>query len=60
MILKKKINNNEPTVPSTLKEELESNIFLRSDNFKIKTNLNISNSTSLDTFTKLRYLKDNF
>tara|TARA_Y100000590_G_scaffold352918_1_gene405693 strand:+ start:975 stop:1736 length:762 start_codon:yes stop_codon:yes gene_type:complete len=58
--IKKKINNNEPTVPSTLKEELESNIFLRSDNFKIKTNLNISNSTSLDTFTKLRYLKDNF
>tara|TARA_B100000902_G_C27232665_1_gene875721 strand:- start:327 stop:1046 length:720 start_codon:yes stop_codon:yes gene_type:complete len=35
-----------PTLPSTIKEELECNIFLRSDNVK--------------TFSKLRDLKDNF
>ena len=44
--IKKKIANKEPTIPTTLKEELECNIFLRADN--------------LETFTKLRDLKDNF
>tara|TARA_B100001093_G_scaffold505000_1_gene561629 strand:+ start:657 stop:1376 length:720 start_codon:yes stop_codon:yes gene_type:complete len=41
-----KIRNNFPTVPSTIKEELECNIFLKSEN--------------LETFSKLRDLKDNF
>jgi len=41
-----KLKNNLPTVPSTIKDELECNIFLRSNN--------------LETFTKLRDLKDNF
>jgi hydroxyacylglutathione hydrolase len=40
--LKKKL----PTIPSTIKEELECNIFLRADN--------------VETFSKLRDLKDNF
>ena len=53
---KKKI----PTIPSTINDELKSNIFLRSDNKEIKTNLGINNSTSLTTFSKLRDLKDNF
>jgi hydroxyacylglutathione hydrolase len=44
--IKKKLINNLPTVPSTIKEELECNIFLRSDN--------------LESFSKLRDLKDNF
>ena len=44
--IKKKINNKLPTIPSTIKDELECNIFLRSDNLK--------------TFSKLRDLKDNF
>ena len=44
--IKKKINNGTPTLPSTLKEELECNIFLRANNIK--------------TFSKLRDLKDNF
>ena len=41
-----KIKNNLPTIPSTIKEELECNIFLRANN--------------LETFSKLRDLKDNF
>ena len=38
--------NGIPTIPSTLKEELESNIFLRAND--------------IETFSKLRDLKDNF
>ena len=40
------IGTGKPTTPSTLKEELETNIFLKSKNIK--------------TFKKLRDLKDNF
>jgi len=41
-----KLKNRMPTIPSTIKDELECNIFLRSNN--------------LETFSKLRDLKDNF
>ncbi len=58
--INEKIKNNKPTLPSTLKDELKNNIFLRSNNEEIKTNLNIEGSTSLVTFSKLRDLKDNF
>jgi hydroxyacylglutathione hydrolase len=44
--IKKKLLENQPTIPSTIKEELECNIFLRAKNVK--------------TFSKLRDLKDNF
>ena len=44
--IKRKLNNNLPTIPSTIKEELDCNIFLKAD--------------SLQTFSKLRDLKDNF
>ena len=44
--IKKKLQEKLPTIPSTIKEELECNIFLRSDNVK--------------SFSKLRDLKDNF
>ena len=40
------LKNGLPTIPSTIKDELECNIFLRSNNVK--------------TFSKLRDLKDNF
>jgi len=58
--IEEKIKKNKPTIPSTLEDELKSNIFLRSDNENIKNNLNINNSSSLSTFSKLRDLKDNF
>ncbi len=41
-----KLNDSLPTIPSTLKEELDCNIFLRAKDLK--------------TFSKLRDLKDNF
>ena len=44
--LKKKLEKGLPTVPSTIKEELDCNIFLR--------------SKDVESFSKLRDLKDNF
>ena len=44
--IKEKLNKGLPTVPSTLKEELETNIFLKCN--------------SIESFSKLRDLKDNF
>ncbi len=44
--IKKKLENNIPTIPSTLKEENECNIFLR--------------AKDVESFSKLRDLKDNF
>ncbi len=44
--IKKKIRDGLPTVPSTIKDELECNIFLRAND--------------LQSFSKLRDLKDNF
>ena len=41
-----KLKSGLPTIPSTIKDELECNIFLRSNN--------------VETFSKLRDLKDNF
>ena len=44
--IKHKVEKNLPTIPSTLKEELTYNIFLKAKN--------------LEDFSKLRDLKDNF
>ena len=44
--LKPKISIGIPTIPSTLQEELECNIFLRAND--------------VESFSKLRDLKDNF
>ena len=56
--VKKKLNIGLPTIPSTIKDELECNIFLRSEDKSIQENLYSNNS--LETFSKLRDLKDNF
>tara|TARA_Y100000996_G_C22281155_1_gene544088 strand:- start:94 stop:678 length:585 start_codon:yes stop_codon:yes gene_type:complete len=58
--ISEKIKNGEPTIPSTLGEELECNIFLRSDNTEIQNQLGINSGDAIETFTKLRELKDNF
>ena len=58
--IKDKLKKNNPTIPVLLAEELETNIFLRCDNEKIKSNLKMNNSSKLEVFTKLRNLKDQF
>jgi hydroxyacylglutathione hydrolase len=57
---KKRIEEGFPTIPTTLEDELNMNIFLRSDRKDIQSNLNLINSNPFETFSKLRDLKDNF
>jgi hydroxyacylglutathione hydrolase len=49
-----------PTIPSTIKDEIQTNIFLRYDDLNVKGALNLKNASDLEIFTKLRDLKDNF
>ena len=55
-----RIKDRKPTIPSTIKEEIQTNVFLRYDDLDIKRTLNLKNASDLEIFTKLRELKDNF
>ena len=59
-VIDAKIKDGEPTIPSTIGEEIETNIFLRYDDLDVKGTLNLKNASDLEIFTKLRDLKDNF
>ena len=59
-VIKKLRSNNLPTIPSILKDELNSNIFLRCDQNDLKNKLNMKNSEDSKVFRKVRDLKDNF
>ena len=58
--IKKLRSENLPTIPSTLEEELKSNIFLRCDQNDLKIKLNMKNEEDFKVFTKVRDLKDSF
>ena len=53
-------SKNLPTIPTTIKNEIDTNIFLRCDNREIRKNLSLENSSDIEVFIKLRKLKDNF
>ena len=55
-----KLKNNLPTIPTTIGEELKTNIFLRYNNNDIKQALNLKDSSDKEVFSKLRDLKDTF
>ena len=55
-----RIRDRKPTIPSTIKEEIQTNIFLRYDHPDVKEALKLKNASDLEIFTKLRDLKDNF
>jgi len=55
-----RIHQKQPTIPTTIKEELNTNIFLRCDDSEVKKTLNMENATELEVFKKLRDLKDVF
>jgi len=55
-----KIKKRKPTLPSTLADEIKTNIFLRYDDLDIKKQLNLMEASDLEIFSKLRDLKDNF
>ena len=59
-IIEEKIRDKIPTIPSTIKDEVQTNIFLRYDDLDVKNTLNLKKATDLEVFTKLRDLKDNF
>ena len=49
-----------PSIPTSLSDELNTNIFLRCDDNKIKNKLKMDNASKFEVFTKLRNLKDKF
>ena len=55
-----KVKIDLPTIPTSIDEELKTNIFLRYDNNEVKQALNLVDSTDLEIFSKLRDLKDTF
>ena len=62
LFLKQRLKQNAPP-PTTLKEELQSNPFLKTDSAEIRQSVEkilgkVGNE--LDLFTKIRYLKDKF
>ena len=58
--IKKKLDNNQPTIPSTLDQEIKTNIFLRCNDPEIKHTLGLRDSSEVEIFSKLRDLKDSF
>ena len=58
--IKKLRSNNLPTIPSSLEDELKSNIFLRCDQNNVKIKLNMKNEEDFKVFKKVRDLKDSF
>ena len=58
--INEKLNNNLPTIPVTLKDEIDTNIFLRCDNNDIRANLKMPEASEELIFKKLRDLKDEF
>ena len=56
----KKLNSNQPTIPSTLGQEIKTNIFLRCNDPEIKHAIGLKDSSELEVFSKLRDLKDTF
>jgi len=55
-----RLDQKQATIPITIEEELNTNIFLRCDNFEVKKSLHMENSSELEVFRKLRDLKDVF
>ena len=58
--VEKKLKNRLPTIPTTIGEELKTNIFLRCNDPSIKQALDLKDSSEDKVFSKLRDLKDSF
>jgi len=55
-----RIKKGLPTIPVTLEEECNTNIFLRCDNIALKKELKMEDSSEVLVFQRLRNLKDQF
>ena len=58
--IKSQLNKKEPTIPTSLEEELKTNIFLRCNEPSLKNALGMNGSSDEEIFKKLRDLKDQF
>ena len=58
--IQKKLNSNQPTIPTTLGQEIKTNVFLRCNDPEIKRALDMKDSSEVEIFSKLRDLKDSF
>ena len=58
--IKKLRLKNFPTIPTSLEDEIKSNIFLRCDQSELKIKLNMKNQEDFKVFRKVRDLKDSF
>ena len=58
--IKKLRSEGIPTVPSSMKEEKNTNPFLRPWSEEIRTNLNMTDATDEEVFAKIRGLKDTY
>ena len=54
------LKNKKPTIPTTISEEIKTNIFFRFNDPDVEKAINLENSSELEIFTKLRHLKDSF
>ncbi len=50
----------EPTIPTTMLDELTTNSFLRANNAEVKEALGMADASDLEVFTEIRSRKDNF
>jgi hydroxyacylglutathione hydrolase len=53
-------SNNQPTVPTTIADELATNPFFREDSVDLQKTLGMINSQPVEVFAKVRWLKDSF
>ena len=58
--IESRIDKKVPTLPVTIEEELNTNIFLRCDVSSVKKYLGMEHSSEVEIFKKLRDLKDSF
>ena len=58
--IKDLIYRNLPSVPSTIRDELKINPFLRANTIEIKTALNMVKDTNENVFAELRRRRDSF
>ena len=59
-IIELNLNNKKPTIPSTIGDEIKTNIFFKFNDPEVKKAINLENSSDIEVFTKLRDLKDDF
>ena len=58
--IQNKLSSNQPTIPTTIDQEIKTNIFLRCNDPEIKHTLGLKDSSEVEVFSKLRDLKDSF